>query len=114
MHEASIILNVLDIAEQHCSKNGFEKIDSIKLKIGKASGVMLDALYFAFKAARIDTPASGAVLDIMEIPVGGHCNACKKGFSVEERYVFACPLCGSGDFVVTNGRELDIVELEVS
>lgn len=115
MHEASIILNVLDIAFENCQKEGYEKIDSITLKIGKASGVMLDALYFAFDSAKHETPAFDASLEIIEIPVGGQCGKCDSDFTVEEKFVFNCPLCGSPDsFKVTSGRELDIVELEVS
>jgi hydrogenase nickel incorporation protein HypA/HybF len=115
MHEASIILNVLDIAFENCQKEGYDTVDSITLKVGKASGVMLDALYFAFESAKYDTLASAAVLEIIEVPVGGRCDACESDFTVEEKFVFACPLCGSTDnFTVTSGRELDIVELEVS
>ncbi len=115
MHEASIILNVLDIAFENCKKEGYEKIDSVTLKIGKASGVMPDALYFAFESAKHDTPASDASLEIIEIPVGGQCGKCCSDFTVEEKFVFNCPLCGSSDsFKITSGRELDIVELEVS
>ena len=114
MHEASIILNVLEIAEQHCAREGYSKIDSITLNIGKASGVLPDALSFAFQVARTDTPASDAELSIIEIPVGGTCHGCKENFTVEDKYVLSCPICGSMNFRVNSGRELDIVELEVS
>jgi len=114
MHEASIILSVLEIALEKMGKEGYRKIDSITLRIGKASGVMLDALHFAFEAARDGTPAAEASLEIIEVPVGGACNDCKGEFSVEEKFVFSCPLCGSEKFRITSGRELDIVELEVS
>lgn len=114
MHEVSIILNVLDIAQQNCKKEGYSTIDSITIKIGKASGVMPDALYFAFDAVKAETNASHAILEVISIPVGGNCRSCRKDFTVDEKYIFACPLCGSDDFKVTTGRELDVVELEVS
>ncbi len=114
MHEASIILNVLDLARESCEKEGYSKIDSITLKIGKASGIMLDALYFAFDAAKAETNASHAMLEVIDVPVGGHCNTCTREFTVNKKYVFSCPLCGSDSFKITSGRELDIVELEVS
>lgn len=114
MHEVSIILNVLEIAEDHCRKDGFSKIDRIQLRIGRASGVLPDALQFAFEVSKRDTAAEGAALIIEEVPVGAVCARCGRNFTVEEKYVFSCTLCGSPDFTITQGRELDIIELEVS
>ncbi len=114
MHEASIILNVLDIARQNCEKEGYSRIDSVSLRIGRAAGVMPDALYFAFEAFKGDTLASEATLKIEEVPVGGTCKKCGGDFTAEEKYLFSCPLCGSENIEIKSGRELDIVELEVS
>ena len=44
MHEASIAQSVLDIAGENCKKAGYSRIDSIRLRIGRASGVMTEAL----------------------------------------------------------------------
>ncbi|UCG77902.1 MAG: hydrogenase maturation nickel metallochaperone HypA [Nitrospirota bacterium] len=114
MHEVSIVQSVLDIAIENCEGEGYKKIDSISLKIGKASGVMLDALYFAFDTVKLGTLAEKASLIIDEVPVGGCCNSCNSDFTVEEKFIFKCPECGADDFRVTSGRELEIIELEVS
>jgi len=114
MHEVSIILNVLEIAEEHCKKEGFERIDSIKLRIGTASGILPDALRFAFDVSKRETLAREASLEIEEVPLTGLCNTCGDEFRVHEKYIFSCSSCGSDDFTITAGRELDIVELEVS
>jgi len=115
MHEASIALNVLDIAAENCRKAGYLKVESIRLRIGRASGIMTDALLFAFEALKIDTIAAGAVVIIDEIPVGGVCDSCGKDFIAGgERYVLCCPECGSASFKINAGRELEIVDMEVS
>lgn len=114
MHEVSIILNVLEIAEKRCKEEGFERIDLIKLRIGTASGVFPDALLFAFEVSRNDTLAREASLVIEEVSLCGLCNSCGKEFEVRDKYVLSCLLCGSDDFSIIAGRELDIVELEVS
>lgn len=114
MHEVSIILNVLDIAEDHCRKEGYKRIDSIKLRIGKASGVLSDALHFAFEATKQETLAHNASLVIDEVPASGECRVCGVEFHTDEKYILCCPECGSVDFTLTGGRELDVVELEVS
>jgi hydrogenase nickel incorporation protein HypA/HybF len=114
MHEVSIALDLLRIVSEQCRKGGFERIDSINLKIGRASGIMPDALLFAFDVVKEGSPAGGAKLNIEEVPVSGHCKDCGKNFIVEENYVLNCPFCGGTEFVVTGGRELDIIDMEVS
>jgi hydrogenase nickel incorporation protein HypA/HybF len=114
MHEVSIALNMIDIVSDQCRKSGFTKIDAVNVKIGKASGVMTDALIFAFDAVKKDSMAKGASLKIVEVPVSGTCGECDKSFSVNEKYVLFCPVCGSKSFCVTGGREMDIIDIEVS
>jgi len=114
MHEVSIILSVLDTARDYCRNHGYSRIDAIRLRIGRASGVLPDALQFAFEISRGGTMASEANLLIDEVPVSAMCHACGCEFTVEEKFVFSCAECGSVDFSVTKGREMDIVELEVS
>jgi hydrogenase nickel incorporation protein HypA/HybF len=113
MHEASIALSLLDIAEQHCRKEGYKGIESIAVKIGKASGVMPEALLFAFDAIKLGTLAEHAHLNIEEVPVSGYCNSCKNAFTVEETFILCCPRCRGTSFRLDTGRELDIVELDV-
>lgn len=113
MHEVSIALSLLDIAKSYCEKEGYKGIESIGVKIGKASGVMSEALLFAFDAVKIDTIAEKAHLIIDEIPVSGFCNTCNNNFSVVETFVLCCPRCGDTSFRLETGRELDISEMEV-
>lgn len=114
MHEASIALNVIEIAAENCRKAGYSRIDSIRLRIGRASGVMTDALLFAFDALKIDTIAAGATVIIDEIPVSGICGNCGKDFITKEVYVLCCPECGGLSFKVNTGRELEILDMEVT
>lgn len=113
MHEVSIALNVLDIAIDNCRKSGYDRIESIRLKIGRAAGIMPDALVFAFDAVKTDTLAEKATIIIDHAPVGGSCNTCKKNFVSEETYVLCCPECGSNSFRINSGRELEIIDMEV-
>ncbi|MDP2752995.1 MAG: hydrogenase maturation nickel metallochaperone HypA [Nitrospirota bacterium] len=113
MHEVSIALSLLDIAERYCEKEGYKGIESIGVKIGKASGVMSEALLFAFDAVKIGTIAEKAHLIIDEIPVSGFCSTCNNNFSVKETYVLCCPRCGDTSFRLETGRELDVCEMEV-
>lgn len=114
MHEVSIALNLLDIVTAQCRKEGYSGIKEVRVRIGRASGIMPDALVFAFDAIKTGSMAEDAVLEIETVPVTGSCGDCRAVFSVEEEYVLACPECGSRSFTVTGGRELDIIDMEVS
>ncbi len=62
MHEVSIAQGLLEIAIDNCKKHGYQSIDSIKAKVGKASGIVPDSLLFAFEALKQDTIAGNATL----------------------------------------------------
>ncbi len=114
MHEVSIALNLLDIVTEECRKQGFHSIDSINLRIGRASGIMPEALLFAFETVKAESIAEAAKQNIEEAPVSGKCASCLNAFSVAEDYVLACPLCGGTSFQITGGREMEIIDMEVN
>ncbi len=115
MHETALALSILDIIVSKCSEVRGSRIDSVRVRIGKAAGVLPDALLFAFDAVKATTVAEKAMLVIEPVPVGGVCNTCKKQFSANDaQYVFDCPLCGSKSFEITSGREMEIVDMEIN
>lgn len=115
MHEASIATELLNIAIQECLKNGYKKIDSINVIVGKATGIMKDALLFAFDILKEGTLAEGATLRIEEIPVRIFCKNCGKITESDENFViFECPNCSSFSVDLISGKELNITEMEVS
>ncbi len=114
MHEVSITTGLLEMLSEQCRRSGYRKIESVNVRIGRASGIMPDALIFAFDAIKTDSVAHDAVLHIEEVAVGGRCGGCGSDFTVEEEYVLQCPCCGGSSFEVTAGREMDVVDMEVS
>jgi hydrogenase nickel incorporation protein HypA/HybF len=113
MHELSIAESLLEVALENCSSQGFSRIGNIKVLIGKASGLMPDALLFGFNAVKEGTAADQAVLEIEEVTVSGRCNICEKDFTTENVYVLNCPHCQGVSFTIKTGRELMITEMEV-
>ncbi|MCK5227533.1 MAG: hydrogenase maturation nickel metallochaperone HypA [Desulfobulbaceae bacterium] len=113
MHEASLILNVLDTVTRKCQEEGYKKINSIRLRIGRASGVLPDAMTFAFEITKENTLAAEASLLIDIIPVGGVCKTCGNDFEIEENYLTSCPYCKATTFEINQGREMEIVEMDV-
>jgi hydrogenase nickel insertion protein HypA len=115
MHETALALSILDIIVNKCTEAGGRTVDSVRVRIGTAAGVLPEALQFAFDAVKATTVADKATLEIERVAVGGTCNDCKKEFTAADvQYVFACPLCGSKFFEITSGREMEIVDMEVN
>ena len=113
MHEASIALSILDVIAERGKAEGYSVVESVRLRIGRAAGIMPEALVFTFDAAKHDTPAREAELVIDIVPLGGYCINCGRNFEVGDAYVLNCPLCGSSDFRIERGYEMEIVEMEV-
>lgn len=114
MHEASIAESILEIAINECLKAGFSRIDRIRVEIGIMNAINSESLLFAFNASKLNTIAEEAGLDIIEKPAGGYCRECDQRFTSEQFPLLNCPICGGQDFIIDQGRELNIIELEVS
>ena len=112
MHELSIAQSLLSIIEQEAAPYKNAKVIGIKLRIGRLSGVVTDALQFAFEVISKGGLAEGAYMDIEEVPIEIRCNRCNKTFIAEDPYMF-CPHCDGLDVEMISGRELDIKEIEI-
>jgi hydrogenase nickel incorporation protein HypA/HybF len=82
--------------------------------VGKAAGILPDALLFAFDVAKAGTLASQAELIIEYVLLGGFCHECGAKFESEERYIYYCPDCKSNAIKITRGDEMEIIDMEVN
>ena len=114
VHEVSIALSLLDIVEKKCREEGYQRVESVRVRVGKASGVLPEAFSFALDVVKMDTLARDARFIIDLVPLGGTCTACGKRFETEEPYLAECPYCASPSFRITQGNELEIEEMEVN
>ena len=110
MHEVSIMMSIMDLALEEASKNNAEKILGMSLEIGAKSGVVVDALEFAFETVTRNTIADGAALTIHSIPYRSECIACGYQFDCNEFLV--CSKCGNFGKIIS-GQELRIKSIEV-
>jgi len=114
MHEAGIARNILEIVETQCLGNGCTTVRAVRIRLGRAAGVMPEALKLAFDSLKDTTAAKDAVLVIDQVPIGGTCKACGKDLeSTDARRIFLCPHCGSEDIELTRGREMEVAEMEI-
>ncbi len=112
MHEMSIVQSLISIVEEEMLKNNATILKSVRVKIGKMSGIVPEALSTCFEILTSRTGMKGAVLKMDIAPLIAHCRKCNQDFEVIE-YNFSCPECDSTDIDVVSGREMNIVEIEV-
>jgi hydrogenase nickel incorporation protein HypA/HybF len=108
MHEMSITQSVVDAI---VAKLGDATVTSVRLEIGRLSGVVPDSVRFCFDVLCSGTSLDGARLDIDEPPGRAHCRDCGAEFSLDD-FILLCP-CTSANVEVLAGRELRITSVEV-
>jgi len=66
MHELSIALNIVEIANEELTRHGGERIRAVHILLGPLAGVAKEALLFSFGLACEGTAAEGSHLVIEE------------------------------------------------
>lgn len=113
MHELSIVLRVIDIAEKEAIKHNAASIDSIELEIGELSGVEMSAFDFAWQQAVPSTLLQHAVKKVHRIAGQAWCTECKALFPLHQLYD-CCPTCGAYTMNIQQGKELRVKCLEIN
>lgn len=112
MHELSIALGIVKIAENESKKAKATRVNSIELEIGALSGIEMDALDFAWPVAVKDTVLEHARRDIDYIKAKARCIDCDTEFDLENVYD-TCPNCDSYFKDIIKGKEMRVKALEV-
>lgn len=113
MHELSIALGILKIAEDEVSKVNATKVESIELEIGTLASVELESLKFVWPLATKDTILEHSKREIITIEGKAKCNDCDTIFNLNNYYK-ACPKCNSNFKNIIKGKELRVKSIEVS
>ena len=112
MHELSIMQSALSIALEQARQAGGTRVHSIRLRIGALSGVVPDALEFAFEALTPGTLAEHAKLAIEHVPARFWCAKCACEFQADEMFA-ECPECHTLSGEIRAGREMEVASLEI-
>lgn len=115
MHEMSIAMSLLELAEAEARKNGCNRILRIKVECGELSGIMSASLLFCFDTLVENTPHKGAVLELVTVPLQLRCPSCGSLFNGASPGITlqCCPVCGEiTGLDIEKGRELLLLQLE--
>ncbi len=106
MHEFSIALSIVEIADEEAKKAN-AIVEKIELEIGELSGVELDALNFVWEAAVKNSVLAEAEKNIRIIKGEASCLDCGHQYPALQ-FFSQCPACSSMMTTLTRGRELKV------
>ena len=109
MHELAIAQSVVDVVLR---RTGDRPVSTVRLQVGRLSGVVPDSLLFCFDLTTSGTPLEGAVLQIDEPTGRAQCRSCGGEFALDDLFLL-CP-CGSADVELLAGRELQVTSVDVA
>ena len=112
MHEMSIALNIIKIAEEELEKANGKSIEKIHLSVGSLCGVVVDSLRFALDASRKDGPLLNAEIIIDEVKAKMKCLSCGHEFEADDYYT-TCPKCSEFKLEPLTGKELLIKSITI-
>jgi hydrogenase nickel incorporation protein HypA/HybF len=105
-------MSIVEMAEQE-ARSRSARVSAIHLKLGALSGVVKEALLFSYDLACEGTLLEGSRLIIEEVATVVYCPACKAERPLDSIQRFCCSVCGAPTPDVLQGRELEVVALEI-
>jgi len=113
MHELSIAISIVELAQEESKRLGAERIEAVHLRVGALAGIVKDSLLFSYEMAVQDTELAGSRLVIEDVPALVHCPRCQAPRPIASPQSFVCAVCGTPAFDVLSGRDLQVTALEV-
>jgi hydrogenase nickel incorporation protein HypA/HybF len=113
MHELSIAMSIVDLAQEESARRGGIHFTAVHLRLGLFSGVTKEALLSSYEMAIEDTVLHGSRLVVEDVPVIVFCPQCNAERPVHPTKVFCCAQCETPTGDVIQGKELMVVGLEV-
>jgi len=112
MHELSIAMSIVEVAEEEAASRGVE-IEAVHLKLGALSGVVKEALLSCYEMACENTALRGSRLLIEDAQVVIFCGNCQAERALSSMQLFCCSECGTPTSEIIRGKELEVVALEI-
>lgn len=113
MHELSIVMNIIAIAEKEAVKANATTIEEIELDIGCLSTVEIEAFEFAWPIAVKGTMLEQTTKKLNQVKGKVMCQQCGNIFPIQDLYD-PCPICHCHSLTILQGKELKVKSLIVS
>ncbi len=111
MHELTVAIGIVEIAEKEAKKANISKLTKIELEIGTLSGVEIEALNFAWPMAVMDTILENVEKKIQTVQAKAKCMDCNVSFEINNLFDH-CPACKGYSKSILQGKELRVKSIE--
>ncbi|MDR2475192.1 MAG: hydrogenase maturation nickel metallochaperone HypA [Bacteroidales bacterium] len=113
MHELSIAISIVELAEQQARNSNAAHIEEVELEIGALAGVDAASLAFALESSVKNTLLENAQIVWHHIHGEGCCMDCNNVFPMKSTF-FSCPACGSYVVKIVKGKEMRVKSITVN
>lgn len=107
MHELSVVMSIVETAEEQARKHQAKAVECIDLEIGNLAGIDEHALEFVWEVGVKNTLLERAHYNINKVKGWARCSNCDCEFEMKELFD-PCPLCGEHLITVLQGKEMKI------
>ena len=112
MHELSIAQALTEVVCQEAEKHAASRIIGLELHIGRYRAIVPDILTECLGYTLAETPADGAKVKIVEIPIRVRCPTCDEIRELDEPFLI-CPVCGELCPEIVSGKEILLHSMEI-
>lgn len=113
MHELALVQELCALATAAAQRHGATRIERLQLRLGDRCGVDADALRLAFAVVQQQQAWQHTQLELELVPTRCRCHRCGHRFRPVD-LIHCCPRCGGLSHALLEGRELELVALEVA
>lgn len=114
MHEFSLVMGMVREVTRIAEDNSALRVTSLNLRIGRKSGIVMDAMKFAFDAVKLEHHLlSSTELHIEEVPLIYRCHDCGNEFQTDNIFFPECSVCTSLHLKLLSGDEMVISDMEL-
>jgi len=102
-----VIAEVERVAHEH----GLVVVTKFTLKIGALSGIIPEALEFAFQGLRMGTALEKAEMKLEVELARGKCTVCEREIEIGE-FEYVCPECGGALAIIDGSSDIQLLSVE--
>ena len=112
MHELSVAMSLISLAENETKKEECSQILSVNVILGYLSGIDFDSFVFMLDLAKKNTMLENTHFEFDRVRGNGICLSCRHEFLVED-HLAVCPECNGSVIKISGGGEMKVSSIVV-
>lgn len=113
MHELGLLHGVVTAVNRAAAQAGAIGVRTVAVRVGAASGVVVEALQGAWPFATAGTGLASTELLVEPVPATVWCDQCGTDQPIDEFFALTCPQCGSITPAMPKGREFEVAWIDL-